>query len=162
MFRDQTPREIRIQSEREGGGPIRDVRRPILSCKDKCARLPEHTKDQRRQRNNCYVNCKQSKQTAVWEIPLRSSEIARMGVSSSRRSSSRRSSSRRASPRKASPRRSSPRRASPRKARVSKSPRSPSARGISRKECKSRCRNLPTKTKLQRRQKNNCYTNCKK
>ena len=121
MFRIQTRSERITQAER-GSGYSRITRESSgNNCKDRCARLPQKSKTQRTQRNNCYVNCKKTKNTPVWNSPRRGS--------------------------------------SPKRGRSPK--RSPSSRGISRDDCKSRCRNLPTDNKSQRRQQNNCYVNCK-
>lgn len=75
---------------------------------------------------------------------------------SPKRKSPKRKSSKRNSPKRKSPKRNSPKRKSPSRSR------SPRTRGISRTECKSRCKVLPSVTRSQRRQKNNCYVNCKK
>tara|TARA_Y100001958_G_C20780158_1_gene252130 strand:- start:19 stop:522 length:504 start_codon:yes stop_codon:yes gene_type:complete len=167
MFRYQSFNERVSQAKQENVRPVGFLR-PALGCKDRCHRLPENTKDQRRQRNNCFVNCKNGKQTKVWNMPLRQSQRhEEMGVDSKRRSSKRsspRRSTKRSSPRrsakKSSPKRSSPRRSMKSVRMVDR--KSPLARGISVGECKSRCRDLPSNTKSQRREKNNCYVNCKK
>ena len=130
MFRIQTRSERIAQAER-GAGYSRITRESSgNNCKDRCARLPQKSKTQRRQQNNCYVNCKKTKNTPVWNSPRRGS----------------------------SPKRGRSPKRSPRNNSRS---RSPASRGISRDDCKSRCRNLPTDNKSQRRQQNNCYVNCK-
>ena len=132
MFRIQTKSERIAQAEQGDGHSMRTSRSSSNNCKDRCARLSRKTKTQRIQQNNCYVNCKKSKKTPVWNSLNRRGSFAE-----------------KQSPPKRSPRNNS-------------RSRSPSSRGISRAECKSRCRNLPTANKSQRRQQNNCYVNCKK
>ena len=80
---------------------------------------------------------------------------------STKRKSPKRKSPKRNSPKRKSPKRKSPKRKSPKRKSPSRS-RSPQSRGISRAECKSRCKVLPSISRSQRRQKNNCYVNCKK
>ena len=144
MFRIQTKSERIAQAEQGDGHSMRTSRSSSNNCKDRCARLSRKTKTQRIQQNNCYVNCKKSKKTPVWNSPNR-----RGSFTEKRSPPKRRPSPKRRSPPKRSPRNNS-------------RSRSPSSRGISRADCKSRCRNLPTANKSQRRQQNNCYVNCKK
>ena len=91
----------------------------------------------------------------------RSKTASEVAMAKARARSAKRNSPKRKSPKRKSPKRKSPKRNSPKRKSPSRS-RSPQSRGISRAECKSRCKVQPSATRSQRRQKNNCYVNCKK